>query len=111
MIFKPGDSLTILAKFIPLSLPGTGLNNVGTSFCPKAENDRKNNTHRNIKFFFIMADTIMYSSVSWYQCSNVRLIVNLTNTKCNYLHNLPLLFFQFLFTVFIFSRNAFVISG
>jgi len=45
-----------LAKFIPLSLAGTGLNNVGTGFCAKTENDRKNNTNKNNKRFFIMAE-------------------------------------------------------
>ncbi len=63
MIFKVGDSLTIFAKLIPVSLFGTGLNNGDGGFCAKAENEIKSNTCRYSSPLFIMADRQLNTAI------------------------------------------------
>jgi len=62
IMLKAGDSLTKFAKLIPLSLFGTGLNNVVRGFCAKAENEIKKNICRFSKPFLIIKDTIKYDN-------------------------------------------------
>jgi len=55
MIFKAGDSLTKFPKLIPVSEPGSALNNVGRGLCATTENDVKIHKYGYSNAFLIMA--------------------------------------------------------
>jgi len=69
-----------LAKLIPLSLLGTGLNNGVTGFCASAGNNIKNNAHRNNCIFFIMTESIntTIEEMFLHHRSKVRFMIYLT---------------------------------